>query len=330
MHTIRINKAGGPEVLEWVETSLPEVIGDDEVLIRQTAIGVNFIDVYHRSGLYPLKEYPSGIGIEGCGVVEKVGKNIKRLNIGDRVAYVGGELGAYSEYRVLHEKHLILLPDIIPDPHVASILLKGLTARFLVVNTYKVTDKTTILLHAAAGGVGVILSQWAKSEGATVIGTVGDEKKREIAKNFGCDYVINYKTENVVEAVQDITKGRGVNVAYDSVGKDTFKTSIDSLCELGLFVSYGQSSGSIPPFDLSILREKSLYLTRPQLFTYIRDEAEYQVTSLELFDKMVTGKVKPFIGQTYYLHDAASAHKDLESRKTTGATVLIVDDSLVG
>lgn len=319
---IRIHTPGGAQVLqlEEVETRQP---GKGEVLLRQTAIGLNYIDVYHRTGLYPLS-YPTALGLEGAGVVEAVGEGVTRLKVGDRVAYGGGPVGAYAELRTLPETYLVQLPEAIKESTAAAVMVQGLTAQFLVRRTFPVQAGQFVLIHAAAGGVGVLLSQWAKHLGATVIGTVSTEEKAALAKENGCDHVILYTRENVTERVKEITSGQGVHVVYDSVGKDTFDISLDCLRPLGMVVSFGQASGPIPPFDILKLSQKgSLFVTRPSMMDYLRDPAEYHKSADELLALIATGNLKVHIGQTYALADTAQAHRDLEARKTTGATVLL-------
>ena len=317
---ILIDAPGGPEVMQWRDVDLPEP-GEREVLIRQTAIGLNYIDVYHRSGLYPLP-YPSSIGVEGAGVIEKLGPGASFFQVGDRVAYAGGPVGAYQQYRALHEEHLIKIPDGLSDELAASVMVKGLTAHYLVRHTFEVDRKTTMLVHAAAGGVGLILCQWGKHLGAKVIGTVGSDEKAELVKAHGCDYPINYNSEDFVERVKAITDGKGCNVVYDSVGQATFMKSLDCLMPFGLMCSYGQASGKVPPFDVGELQKRgSLYLTRPSLMDYIRDHGEYIVGASALMDLVLRGVIKITVKQTYYLRDAVSAHQDLESRKTQGSTI---------
>lgn len=322
---MKIYEPGGPEAFRWEEITVSDP-GPDEIQLRQTAIGINFIDVYHRSGLYPLPQLPAIIGTEGVGEVLKVGANVTEFEPGDRVAYVGGPLGAYTECRNLPAKHAVMLPSRLSDARAAGILLKGLTARFLVQSSFPVQKDTRVLVHAAAGGVGLLLCQWAKLLGAMVIGTVSSTEKAELARANGCDHVILYTHEDVGERVKAITGGAGVNVVYDSVGRDTFDTSLACLMDLGVLVSFGQSSGPIPPFDISKLRPKSLYLQRPQLFTYIADPELYALAAAEVFDMTLSGKLKMHILQTYYLSHAAEAHRALEARQTKGSTVLITTE----
>lgn len=318
----RFAKTGGPEVMEWVDVDLPAP-GKGEALVRHTAVGLNYIDTYHRSGLYPMP-LPSGIGVEAAGVIEAVGPGVTGLKVGDRVAYNGGAPGSYSEKRVMPVARLVKLPSGISDKVAASIMLKGMTAAFLLKRTFKVKPGQTILWHAAAGGVGLIACQWAKALGATVIGTVGSDDKVALAKKHGCKHVINYNKENFTEAVKKITKGAGVPVVYDSVGKSTWEGSLDCLQPLGMMVSFGNASGAVPPFPVGQLAAKgSLFLTRPTLFTYTAKEADLKAIARDLFKVVADGTVKVRVNQTYALRDAVQAHKDLEARKTTGSTVLI-------
>ena len=320
---IRIHETGGPEVLrlESVDVGQP---GRGEVLVRNSAIGVNFIDTYQRSGLYQIP-LPSGLGTEAAGVVEEVGPGVGGLKPGDRVAYAGGPLGAYSEARVMPADRLVPVPDGITDQQGAAMMLKGMTAWYLVRRTHAVKPGETILIHAAAGGVGLIVCQWAKHLGATVIGTVGSADKAKLAKEHGCDHPINYRTEDFVARVAELTGGKKLPVVYDSVGKDTFYKSLDCLAPLGLMASFGQSSGAIGPVDIGILAGKgSLFLTRPTLNTYTATRDDLLTASRELFEVVQKGAVKLQINQTYPLRDAAQAHRDLQERKTTGSTVFTV------
>ena len=321
-HAIRFHQAGGPEVLNWeeVEVGAP---GPGEARVRQHAVGLNFIDVYHRNGLYPVA-LPSGIGMEGAGVVEALGEGVADLAPGDRVAYAGGPLGAYAEVRCLPAHRLVKLPESLSFQQGAAMMLQGLTVQYLLSRTYAVKAGDTILVHAAAGGVGLIACQWAKALGATVIGTVGTDAKAELAKAHGCDHAIVYTRENFTARVREITGGAGVPVVYDSIGKDTFMGSLDCLAPLGLLVSFGSASGPVPPFDLGILAPKgSLYVTRPTLATYTAKREDLTAMAAELFQMVGSGKVKIEVGRTYALKDAASAHRDLEARRTTGSTVLL-------
>jgi NADPH2:quinone reductase len=319
---IRFHKTGGPEVLQLDEVSVGEP-GPGQARVRHTAIGVNFLDTYQRSGLYPI-QLPSGAGNEGAGVVEAVGPGVTLVKAGDRVAYTGGVPGAYSETRLYPADRLVKTPAGISDEQAASIMLKGMTAHYLIHRTYAVKRGDTVLFHAAAGGVGLLACQWLKALGATVIGTVGSDDKAKIAKAHGCDHAIVYTRENFVERVKEITGGKGVPVVYDSVGKSTFEGSLDCLRPFGLMVSFGNASGAVPPFNTGILAQKgSLYLTRPTLVTYIASRADLEATSSALFDVIKSGKVKVDISARYKLADAAQAHRDLEARKTTGQIVLV-------
>ena len=319
---IILHKNGGPEVLTWEDISVGKP-GKGEVLLRQTAIGLNFIDVYHRTGLYPIT-LPGSIGSEAAGVVEEIGEGVTDLKVGQRVAYAGGPPGAYVEKRVLPADRLVPLPDGIEDTVAASIMLQGMTTEYLLERTFKVKKGDTILFHAAAGGVGLLAVQWAKSLGATVIGTVGSQAKAELAKAHGADHVIDYSKEDFVARVKEITDGKGVPVVYDSVGRDTFLKSLDCLSPFGLLALFGASSGPVPDFNPGILAGKgSLYLTRPTLATYAAKVEDLRHSAKRLFDQVLSGAVKPNIGQTYKLSEAAQAHTDLEARKTTGSTVLV-------
>ena len=320
---LRIHKTGGPDVLQWEEIDVGAP-GPREARVRQTAVGLNYIDTYHRSGLYPLESFPAVIGMEGAGVVEAVGADVAELQQGDRVAYGVGPIGAYAEERLMPADRLVKVRDAIDDQQAAAMMLKGLTTHYLLRRTYEVKPDDTILIHAAAGGVGLIACQWAKHVGATVIGTVGSTEKAELARAHGCDHTVLYREENFVERVQEITNGEGVPVVYDGVGQATFEGSLDCLRPLGLLVSFGQASGSIPPVNLGILAAKgSLFLTRPTLMNYVAKREDLVANAAELFDLVEKGAVKIAVRQTYPLKDAAQAHRDLEGRKTTGATVLI-------
>lgn len=324
---IRIHAPGGPESLRLDDVHMPDPKAG-EVLLRQTAIGLNYIDVYHRTGLYPLPEYPVVLGLEGCGYVEVVGEGVAELQPGDRVAYGGGPVGAYAQYRVIPEKFLVKVPEAITNEQAAGVMVQGITTYFLVRRTYPVQPGTVCLVHAAAGGVGVLLCQWAKHLGATVIGTVSTEEKAAIALANGCDHAIIHTKESVIDRVREITQGQGAHVVYDSVGKDTFMTSLDCLRPLGMMVSFGQASGPIPPIEISLLMQKgSLYLTRPSLMHYMQDISAYHDAAQELFRLIQKGVLKVHIGQTYPLAETARAHTDLESRRTQGATVLLVDET---
>ncbi len=320
---IRIFETGGSDVLRWrdVDVAAP---GRGEVRLRQTAVGLNYIDVYHRSGLYPLAELPAVIGMEGAGVVEDLGPETAGFEVGRRVAYAGLPPGAYAEERVIPAHRLIALPDGIDDRQAAAMMLKGMTAHYLIRRTYRVQKGDTILVHAAAGGVGSILCQWAKHLGATVIGTVGSDEKADLAGANGCDHTIVYSRENFPERISEITGGGGVAAVYDSVGRATFEGSLDCLRPLGVMVSFGSASGPVAPFDPAILAAKgSLFLTRPTLMTYTAKRQDLVAAAEELFDVVLSGQVKIAIHQTYPLAEAAQAHLDLEARKTIGSTVLI-------
>ena len=320
-HAIRIHKPGGPEAMQW-EAVDPGKPGAGQVLVRHTAVGLNYIDVYHRTGLYPLPNYPAVLGKEAAGVVEEVGAGVTTLKAGDRVAHI--EMGAYSERRVFAADRMVRVPQAVSEQHAAAMMLKGLTTQYLVRRTYKVQRGDVVLVHAAAGGVGTILVQWAKHLGATVIGTVGSNEKAALARAAGCDHTIVYTRENFLDRVKEITAGAGVNVVYDSVGKTTFAQSLDCLRPLGMLVVYGQASGPVPPFDLAdLMRKGSLFLTRPTLVTYAAKSEDLQASAAELFDVVQRGAVKIEVRQTYALRDAAQAHRDLEARKTTGSTVLL-------
>ncbi len=317
----RFYETGGSDVLRFedVEVGAP---GAGEVRLRQEAIGLNYIDIYFRSGVYPAPSLPSGLGLEGSGVIEAVGDGVTDLAVGDRVAYAAQPLGAYAEARVMPAKGLVKIPDGISFDLAAAAMLQGMTAQYLLRRTYHVKKGDTILIHAAAGGVGQIVCQWAKHLGATVIGTVGSKEKAEIAKSKGCDYPILYREEKVSERVKEITNGQGVEVVYDSVGKDTFDDSLDCLKRLGMMVSFGQSSGAVPPVPLKALAPGAYFLTRPSVFQYTATREELLATANELFDVLKSGVVKIDIGATYALADAKQAHDDLEGRKTTGSVIL--------
>jgi len=319
---IRFHKTGGPEVLQLDDVTVGDP-GQGQVRVRHTAIGVNFLDTYQRSGLYPT-QLPAGAGNEGAGVVEAVGAGVTALKAGDRVAYTGAPSGSYCDVRLYPADRLVKTPEGISDEQAASIMLKGMTAHYLIHRTYAVKRGDTVLFHAAAGGVGLIACQWLKALGATVIGTVGSDAKAAIAKAHGCDHTIVYSRENFVERVKEITGGKGVPVVYDSVGKSTFDGSLDCLRPFGMMVLFGNASGPVPPFNLGILAQKgSLYVTRPTLVTYIAARADLEATSKALFDVIKSGKVKVEITGRYKLADAAQAHRDLEARKTTGQIILV-------
>ena len=321
-HAIRIHAFGGPEAMKWEEVTIGAPAAN-EVLLKATAIGLNYIDTYHRSGLYKIP-LPSVLGREGAGVVEAVGISVTDLKVGDRVAYAAAPIGAYAEARLMPADKLIKIPAGVSDSQAASMMLKGMTAQYLIRRIYQVKPGDTILMHAAAGGVGLILCQWARHLGATVIGTVGSEEKIALAKTNGCDHVINYAKEDFVARVAEITDGKKCHVVYDGVGKDTFLKSLDCVRPLGLVAVFGNASGAVPPFDVGLLGAKgSLFVTRPTLDTFTSTRADLLATAGELFDVVARGIVKLEINQTYALKDAAAAHRDLEARKTTGSTVLI-------
>ena len=320
---IKIYTNGGPEVLKW-EDHDPGQPGTGEVRIRHEAIGLNFIDVYHRTGMYPLPALPAIPGLEGSGVVETVGEQVDDVVVGDRVAYAGVPPGAYAQVRCIPAHRLVKMPNDVSFETAAAMMLKGMTARYLIRGCYPVSSADTILIHAASGGVGSIVSQWAHDIGATVIGTVGSAEKAEKARSNGCDHPILYSQEDFVENVREITNNRGVNVVYDSVGQATFMKSLECLQPLGTMVTFGQSSGSVPPLELGVLAAKgSLFLTRPSLMTYTEKREDLLAHANDLLDVVQRGAVKIAIGQTYPLSEAPVAHRDLEGRKTTGSTILI-------
>jgi NADPH2:quinone reductase len=319
---IRFTRTGGPEVLDYVDVEVGEP-GPGEARVRNHAIGVNFIDVYFRTGLYPL-ELPSGLGQEGAGVVEAVGEGVTHVKPGDRVAYAARPNGSYSELRTMPADILVVLPEAISFETGAAAMLQGLTVQYLLKQTYAVKAGDTILFHAAAGGVGLIACQWARALGVNLIGTVGSNEKGELAKQHGAAHVINYNTEDVVQRVKEITGGAKVPVVYDSVGKDTFARSLDCLQPRGLMVSFGNSSGAVPPFALSELVSRgSLYITRPTLQTYASNRAELEAMAADLFGMITSGQITIEINQRFPLADAGQAHTALEARKTTGKTILL-------
>jgi NADPH2:quinone reductase len=323
-HAIRFESVGGPEVLNYQEVTLCPP-GPGEARVRHTAIGVNFIDIYYRTGLYKLP-LPAGLGMEAAGVVESIGADVTRVAPGDRIAYASAPVGAYSDAANVAATRLVKLPDAVPDEIAAAALLKGLTAHYLLRRTYAVKKGDTILFHAAAGGVGMLAVQWATALGAVVIGTVGNREKVPFAQRLGCAHVIVSKQENIASRVREITGGKGVPVVYDSVGRDTFMASLDSLAPLGLFVSFGNASGPVPPFDASILAQKgSLYFTRPTLGNYVSTPAELDAAAGELFEVIARGAVKVRPPKKFKLSEAADAHRAIESRQTTGSLVLIPD-----
>ncbi len=319
---IRIHQTGGPEVLQWNEVDVGDP-GPGEVLIRHTAIGVNYIDTYHRGGLYPLP-MPATIGREAAGLIEAVGPGVSEFAVGDRVTYCTGSLGSYSELRVAPIEKLIKLPDGVTDVQAASMMLKGLTTQYLLRRTYPLKAGDTILFHAAAGGVGLIASQWAKALGVTMIGTVGSDEKAALAAAHGCAHTIVYTRENFTERTRELTGGKGVPVVYDGVGKDTFMGSLDCLSRFGLLVSFGNASGPVAGFNLGILAQKgSLFVTRPTLDTYTVTRAELLAMADDLFALVMAGKIKVEPSKIYGLKDAAEAHRELESRRTTGSMILV-------
>ncbi|MBN9459875.1 MAG: quinone oxidoreductase [Burkholderiales bacterium] len=317
---IRIDRTGGPEVMQYVDVEVGAP-GPGEAQVRHHAIGVNFIDVYFRTGLYP-QPLPAGIGLEGAGVVTAVGSGVAHLKVGDRVAYCDRPPGSYAEVRNLPARPLVKLPRGIDFETAAAMMLKGLTVQYLFRRTYRLQKGQTILFHAAAGGVGLIAMQWAKALGVTVIGTVGSEEKAALARRFGCDHTILYRHENVAERVREITGGAMVPVVYDSVGKDTFQASLDSLQPFGLMVSFGNASGPVPPMPLAALKG-SLYITRPVLMSHTANRANLEEMAADLFRMVGSGKVKIEIERRYRLADAGQAHRDLEARATTGSSVIL-------
>ena len=320
-YAIRIHETGGPEVMKWEEIEVGDP-GPGEVRVRNAAVGLNFIDTYHRSGLYPMP-LPLIVGSEGAGVVEAVGPKVKDFKAGDRVAYAG-PIGAYAEVLLRPAARLVKVPSAVDDQSAAAMMLKGMTAWYLCRRTYRVKEGDTVVVHAAAGGVGQILAQWIKYLGATVIGTVGTEEKVAVAKKAGCKHVIVTSKEKLPERVKEITKGKGVPVVYDGIGKDTFMDSLDSLAPLGLMASFGNASGAVPPVNIGILAQKgSLFLTRPTLANYTATREDLDTAARELFSVVKKGAVKLKVNQTYPLREAAQAHTDLQNRKTTGQTVLL-------
>lgn len=319
---IKMIQVGGPEVLQWVDIEVAAP-GPDEVRVVHEAIGLNFIDVYFRKGVYP-QPLPGWLGMEAAGVIESVGSNVKHVKVGDRVAYAGKPAGAYSQVRVMPAEIVVKLPDAISFEMGAAMMLQGLTVNYLLTDSYKVQAGDTVLFHAAAGGVGLIAMQWLKLLGATVIGTVGSEEKAALAKSYGCDHTILYTKEDFVARTRELTNGKGVNVVYDSIGKDTFMQSLDCVKPRGMMVTYGNASGPVPLVDVGILGVKgSLKLTRPTVMTYAHDRSLLEPMSADLFEKVIKGKIKIEINQRYQLQDAAQAHRDLEDRKTTGSTIFL-------
>jgi NADPH2:quinone reductase len=321
-HAIRIHQPGGPEVMQWEEVSVGDP-GPNEARVRHTAVGLNYIDTYHRSGLYKLA-MPSGLGSEGAGIVEAVGAGVGEIKAGDRVAYCGGAPGAYAEVRVMPVDRLVKLPQGVAERTAATMMLKGLTTQYLFRQTYPLKAGETILFHAAAGGVGLIACQWARALGVTMIGTVGSDEKAAIAKAHGCTHTIVYTREDFVARVKELTAGKGVPVVYDGVGKAMFPASLDCLAPRGLYVNFGNASGPVPPLDMLMLSAKgSLYVTRPTLVTYTATRPALLAMAEEMFGLVKAGNIVSEARQTYALKDAAQAHRDLEARKTTGSTVLL-------
>ncbi len=323
--SIIINKHGGPEVLELVDTKVRSP-GPKHIRIKNLAIGLNFIDTYHRTGLYPIK-LPCGLGMEGAGVIEEVGSEVKIFSKGDNVAYASPPLGSYSDERVIPEKIAVKIPEGITHKIAASIMTKGLTVHYLLFKTYKVSGGETILFHAAAGGVGQIFCQWAKSIGCKLIGTVGSDSKIDIAKKNGCDFVINYNKESFDKKVLEITNNKGIGVVYDGVGKDTFEKSINCLRPRGMMVSFGNSSGPLNPIDVKKhIAAKSLFFTRPGLTNYVSERSELEESAASLFEAIKFGKIKIKIFKEYALSDVRKAHEDLEARKIIGPALLIPNE----
>lgn len=318
---IRIFENGGPEVMQFVDVDVPPP-ASGEIMLRHESIGLNFIDVYFRTGLYK-QSLPAGLGMEAAGVVEAVGDGVEHLSVGDRVAYACPPPGAYAERRTMPADNVLKLPDTVDFDTAAAVMLKGLTVQYLFRQTFPLKGGETILFHAAAGGVGLVACQWARALGVTMIGTVGSDEKAALAREHGCAHTINYKTENIVERVKEMTDGKGVPVVYDSVGNDTFYNSLDCLAPLGMMVSFGSASGPVPAFSLSELASRgSLFITRPTLFSYARTRGQLEQMSADLFEMLRSGKVAPIISAHYALSDVASAHADLERRATTGSILL--------
>ncbi|MBC3884615.1 quinone oxidoreductase family protein [Undibacterium griseum] len=319
---VRIQHTGGPEVMEYVDVPIGEP-GPGEVRVRHHACGLNYIDVYFRTGLYA-QPLPAGLGMEAAGVVEAVGSGVGHLRVGDRVAYAGRPVGAYAEARIMPADNIVRLPDSISFDTAAAMMLQGLTVQYLFHRTFPLRGGETILFHAAAGGVGLIACQWARAIGVTMIGTVGSDAKAELAKAHGCAHVINYNTENFVQRVREITGGKGVPVVYDSIGRDTFTGSLDCLSPMGMMVSFGSASGPVPAFSLNELASRgSLFITRPSLMNYTAKREDLEQMAAQLFAMVESGKVKIDIRQRYPLSEVQQAHRDLEARKTTGSTLLI-------
>jgi NADPH2:quinone reductase len=320
---IIMHETGGPEVLRWEDYD-PGQPGEGEVLVRHEAVGLNFIDVYHRTGIYPLPSLPAVPGLEGAGTIEAIGTGVTEFAVGDRIVYAAVPPGAYAQVRLIPAHRLVKLPENISFQQGAAMMLQGMTARYLLRACYKVKNGERILIHAAAGGVGLIVCQWARHLGATVIGTVGSEEKAALARAHGCHHTILYNDEDFAARTREITKGQGVDVVYDSVGRTTFMKSLDCLRPMGMMVSFGQSSGGVEPFDLGILAAKgSLFLTRPSLMVYTEKRDALLEHARDLFEVVESGAVKIEVKQTYPLSEAAQAHRDLEARKTTGSTILL-------
>lgn len=322
-HAIRLSRTGGPEVLEWTEAPLGPP-GAGEVRIAQRAAGLNFIDVYHRNGLYKVR-LPGGLGLEAAGVVEAVGPGVDGLQVGDRVAYAGGVPGAYAQARVMSAERLVKLPDAIDFETAAAMMLKGMTVEYLIRRTFEVAPGMTVLWHAAAGGVGLIACQWLRALGVTAIGTVGSDEKAALARAHGCTHTVNYLRENLVERVRKLTGGRGVPVVYDAVGRAVYEASLDCLAPRGMYVNFGNASGPVPPVDALMLSHKgSLYFTRPTLIHYTATREALQQSAAALFAVVADGRVQVRIGQRFPLAEAAQAHRALEARRTTGSTILFI------
>jgi NADPH:quinone reductase len=320
---IRFHQTGGPEALRFEEDARPLTPGPGAALVRHTAIGLNFIDTYHRSGLYPVASLPSGLGVEAAGVVQAVGPDVSEIGVGQRVAYAGGPPGAYAEARVIAADRLVPLPDDVSDETAAAVLLKGMTVEYLVRRCFRVEPGMSVLWHAAAGGTGLIACQWLAELGARVIGTLGSTEKAELAREHGCEHPIVYTERDFTAAVLELTKGAGVQVVYDSVGKSTFSGSLGCLGPRGMLVSFGNASGKPEPFDLGLLAPKSLYVTRPTLFSYTAARSELLESAGALFDRVRRGAIRVRIGQRFPLSEAAEAHRVLASRATTGSTLLL-------
>lgn len=320
---IVIRETGGPEVMKLENIAAPKKPGPGQVLVRHTAIGVNYMDIYYRSGMYKSPKLPMIPGMEACGVIEAVGEGVS-VKVGARVVYATAQTGSYCELRLINERHIVGVPDDVSDEVAAAIFAKALTAHYLLFRTYKVKRGDTILIHAVAGGVGQIMCQWAKKLGATVIGTVSSQEKASVARSSGCDHIIIYTEQDVVKEVQKITKGNGVIVVYDSVGKDTFAKSLSCLMNMGLMVSFGQSSGAVPPINILTLAKKGLYITRPTLMLYKATRQELILSAIEVFKMMADGVLNVNIGSSYPLEEAAKAHAAIQARQTTGSTILTV------